>query len=113
MAFEKICSVDDVAAGGMGAFATADGTRVLLVRLDGGVMKAYYDRCPHQHVALSEGMLEANLLTCRAHEWQFDVSSGRGVNPETCTLAEYPVRISDRGVYVDVAVRAADRSPGG
>ena len=59
-----------------------EGLDVLLVRLNGFVY-AYENRCAHQGVALSEGRLEGNVLTCRAHHWQYDVRFGSGINPAT------------------------------
>ena len=103
MAFEKICTLDDIWEGDMAAFEADDGTDVLLVHADGGELKAFQAICPHQHFELIEGTLDDAVLTCRAHLWQFDANTGKGVNPADCALAEYPLRIDGDDVYVDVA----------
>lgn len=99
MSFTKVCTVDDVWEGEMEAF-TVDGQEILLVCAEGGEIKAFQGICPHQDIALSEGRFEGGKLICRAHLWQFDAKSGKGVNPSDCALAVYPVRIEGDDVYV-------------
>jgi len=103
MAFEKICTLDDVWEGEMSGFRTANGTEVLLVVLSGGDVRAVQSRCPHQDFSLLQARLEGHVLTCRAHLWQFDLRTGRGINPADCALAVYPTRVEGDDVYVDVA----------
>lgn len=102
MAFEKICTLDDVWEGEMAGFTCGDGTPVLLVVLEGGEVKAYQGHCPHQEIELAEGTLDGTLLTCAAHLWQFDVATGAGVNPASCRLAEYETKVVGDEVMVDV-----------
>lgn len=52
-----------------------EGEPVCLVRVQDGVF-AFDDCCPHRGTPLSEGSLEGNKLTCRAHTWEFDVRTG-------------------------------------
>jgi len=86
----------------MAGFETTDGTEVLLVHVDGGELKAFQNICPHQHFELTDGTLDGNVLTCRAHLWQFDMNSGKGVNPDDCALAVYPLKVDGDDVFVDV-----------
>jgi toluene monooxygenase system ferredoxin subunit len=79
-----------------------DGVAVLLVR-HGGEVFAYEDRCAHQGVPLSQGRLRGATLTCSAHEWQYDVCTGRGTNPQGVCLTRLPVRIVDDSIWVDPA----------
>ncbi|MDX2425557.1 MAG: Rieske 2Fe-2S domain-containing protein [Cycloclasticus sp.] len=102
MAFEKICTLDDVWEGDMDAFETLNGTQVLVLGVDGGDLKAFQAVCPHQEIDLVEGEFDGKVLTCKAHLWQFDVSSGKGLNPTDCQIAEYPVKIEGEDVLVDV-----------
>lgn len=102
MAFTRVCSLDELWEGEMESFEL-DGHEVLVVVLDGGTVRAYQGVCPHQDIPLVEGSFEGTLLVCRAHQWVFDASTGHGVNPGNCRLAEYPVRIDGDDVFVDTA----------
>ena len=79
----------------------AGGTRVLLVALDGAI-HAYEDKCAHLGVPLSKGKLAGRVLTCHAHEWQYDASTGEGLNPVCMRLKRFPVRMEGTDVFVDV-----------
>lgn len=102
MAFEKICTLDDVWEGEMAGFRTANGTEVLLAVLAGGEVRAVQSRCPHQDFSLLQARLEDHKLTCRAHLWSFDLRTGKGINPADCALAVYPTRVEGDDVFIDV-----------
>ncbi|MDD3443989.1 MAG: Rieske 2Fe-2S domain-containing protein [Zavarzinia sp.] len=103
MAFEKICSLDDVWEGEMEEFTTAEGRDVLVVCIEGGKIKAFQSMCPHQEIALIDGTFENGVITCKAHLWQFDSETGQGLNPTDCRIAEYPIKIDGDDVFIDVA----------
>ncbi len=102
MAFTKVCTLDDIWEGEMGAFE-ADGVPVLLVHVADEGIHAIQAYCPHQEVELVDGELEGRVLTCCMHLWEFDVVSGKGVNPEDTEVAKYAVKVEGEDVYVDVA----------
>jgi len=108
MAFQRACDLDDVWEGEMTQI-TVDGNEVLLVHLEGGELRAFDARCPHQSWPLAEGELDGTVLVCGAHGWTFDVRSGAGVNPSDCALRQYAVEVRDAAVWVDVG---ADLSEG-
>ena len=101
MAFQKVCTTEDVWEGEMQAY-TVDGTEIVIVHAPGAEWRAIQSVCPHQEVELVEGELEGRVLTCRMHLWQFDVLTGRGVNPEHAELALYPLKVEGDDIYVDV-----------
>ena len=78
-----------------------DGVPVLLVSLDDG-LRAYEDRCAHKGVALSAGRLSGARLVCAAHEWEYDVASGNGLNPTRACLRAFPVALEGDDILVDV-----------
>jgi toluene monooxygenase system ferredoxin subunit len=100
MTAHRVGSLVDLWAGDLVGVQVA-GARLLVVRL-GDDVHAYADRCAHLGVALSEGTLQGHVLTCAAHHWQYDVSTGCGINPATARLVRYPVRIEQGMIYVEV-----------
>lgn len=81
-----------------------EGEVVMLVHLLDGPVKAFQGMCPHQEVPLADGSWNADTgrLLCRGHNWEFDLSSGTGVNPSGCRLYEYPVRVVADEIVVGI-----------
>jgi toluene monooxygenase system ferredoxin subunit len=75
---------------------------ILLVHLVGGHIRAYQGYCPHQKTTLADGKVDGHILTCAAHSWQFDLSTGEGVNPKRCQLQRYPVKVEDSSISVGI-----------
>jgi len=95
---------------------TVQACTVLLVHLESGWV-AFEDRCAHLGVPLSDGRLEGHALTCSAHDWQYDLRTGQGINPCAARLKVIPLRIVDGDVWVDVSTlldqEASEGGPGG
>jgi nitrite reductase/ring-hydroxylating ferredoxin subunit len=101
MAWRTAMRQDDLWIGEM-AGVKLDRLPVLLVNVDGTVC-AYEDRCLHRAQPLSQGKLaDGRRLICRAHEWQYDACTGRGINPAGVALRRYDVRLADGEIQVDV-----------
>ncbi len=100
MGFTKVCTVDELWEGEMGAY-TVNGQEILLVCADGGEFKAFQGICPHQDIPLAEGKFDGTKLICRAHLWQFDAFTGQGINPDDCALAEYPVKVVGDDILIE------------
>ena len=100
MAFTKVASVDDLWSGEM-IGCLVNGRKVLLVKIE-ECTYAYEDRCAHLGVALSEGVLDGHVLICGAHHWEYDVRSGRGINPATACLTQFPIAVEAGDILVDV-----------
>jgi toluene monooxygenase system ferredoxin subunit len=100
MGFTKVCNLDDVWEGEMESF-TVNGHDVLLVCAEGGDVKAFQGICPHQDIPLVEGKFDGAKIICRAHLWQFNACNGKGINPDDCALAEYPVKVEGEEVFVE------------
>jgi nitrite reductase/ring-hydroxylating ferredoxin subunit len=58
-------------------------------------------RCPHSDAPLCAGDLDGPVVTCPMHQWQFDVTTGRGVNPADQAVRTYPVWVEGDQVYVE------------
>jgi len=94
-----VATLDDLWEGEMIDVQVGDAV-ILLVHLAGGDIRAYQGNCPHQKTPLLDGELEGRILTCAAHLWQFDLSTGEGVNPKSCRLDRYDVKIEDAAISV-------------
>jgi toluene monooxygenase system ferredoxin subunit len=101
MAFQRVCSLDEVWEGEMQVFTLA-GEDVLVVNAGEGVVRAFDAICPHQDTALIDGTLEGRILTCPAHLWQFDVATGEGVNPTGCRMKQYSTRLEGDDILIDL-----------
>lgn len=109
--FVVVAADDELWDGEMESY-DIDGTEVLVVKVD-GEHYAYHGVCPHQSFSLVDGSLEGNELTCRAHEWTFDVTTGAGLNPRDTCLIRHAVRVSDGSVCVSRRPVPRDAPPTG
>jgi toluene monooxygenase system ferredoxin subunit len=100
MAFRKVAAVDNLWSGEMMALE-CEGHPVLLVNVDGSI-HAYADVCPHLRTRLSQGSLRRNVLACSTHGWEFDVSTGQGINPRAACLESFAVKVENGDIFVDV-----------
>ena len=78
------------------------GQRILLIRTGEGVF-ACEDRCCHLGSSLRQGALEGHVLHCPLHDWQYDVRTGQGVNPESACLKIFPIKVEGSHIYIDLA----------
>jgi toluene monooxygenase system ferredoxin subunit len=101
--WRRLTALDELWSGEMRA-AGVEGQPVLLINLDGRVL-AFEDRCAHQGVPLSKGRLAAGVLTCGAHEWQYDAATGRCLNPCGVALKTFPVEVRDGEIWVELTER--------
>lgn len=102
MRYTTVCKYRNLGEGEMVPF-TVDGREILLVWPDGGELKAFQGACPHQNGALKYGGFNGRIITCTLHNWVFDARTGLGLSPTGCALEEYPLRIEDGMVQVDLS----------
>jgi toluene monooxygenase system ferredoxin subunit len=57
--------------------------------------------CPHQEVALCEGLYDGSVLTCHQHLWQWDIRTGAPMGLAELPLELYKVSVDDGAVYID------------
>ena len=97
----RVASIHDIPEG--------TGREMLLGRIPivvwniAGRFHATAARCPHEDAPLCIGSLEGTVVTCPMHGWQFDVTTGQGVNPPDRRLRPYPVHVDDESIYIDTA----------
>ena len=100
MTLRKIASLEDLWSGEMLALELG-GNSILLVNIDDHIY-AYDNACPHQKSRLNEGTLIGKTLRCARHHWEFDVCTGRGINPESACLKAFPVSIEGRDILFNL-----------
>ena len=105
MTFTRACALDDV--------PTDEALKVTLGRYDVAVARygdevfAIQDQCSHAAVALSEGEVVSDGVSCQIECWlhgsMFDLRTGKPTNlPATEPVATFPVEVRGTDVYVDV-----------
>ena len=100
MAFSKVAALDDLWSGEMTSLEI-EGRHVLLVNIEGHV-RAYLDECPHKRTPLSLGLLRGRTLACATHQWEFDVRTGKGINPADACLESLDVRLENGDILLEV-----------
>jgi nitrite reductase/ring-hydroxylating ferredoxin subunit len=78
-----------------------DATQIAVFRLEDGALHAVDNRCPHEGYPLAQGTVTGNTLTCKWHNFKFDLRDG------ACLLGEeavrrYPLRVVEGVVEVDL-----------
>jgi toluene monooxygenase system ferredoxin subunit len=100
MTLRKVASLDDLWSGEMIGLDVG-GNSVLIVNVDDRIY-AYADACPHQKSRLSEGNLIGRTIRCARHHWEFDVCTGRGINPQDACLKAIPVTLESHDILLDL-----------
>ena len=94
-----VCPRAQVPANGM-VECEAEGGLKLLVANAGDEYFAYQAMCPHQDVALCEGLYDGSVLTCHQHLWQWDIRTGAPIGLAEAPLESFPVQIEGDAIYV-------------
>ncbi|ODV11527.1 MAG: nitrite reductase [Thiobacillus sp. 63-78] len=63
---------------------------------------ALEDRCPHKGGPLSQGIVHGKKVTCPLHGWNVELDSGCAAAPDEGCAREFPVRIEDGRVWLDL-----------
>jgi toluene monooxygenase system ferredoxin subunit len=100
MTLRRVSSLEDLWSGEMMSLEV-DGSDILLINVHGCIY-AYSNACPHQKSRLSEGSLLGSTLRCARHQWEFDVCTGQGVNPQSATLKAFPVIVEGGDILLDL-----------
>ena len=98
--WKRVCRSEDVPANGMKEFPV-NGTSVLIVHT-GQAFVAYQAMCPHEAVALADGVHDGCVLTCLEHLWQFDLATGAPMGDATVGLKSYPLKQERGELYVQL-----------
>lgn len=102
--FVEVAQLEQIASGNSKLVYIGERS-IALFNVD-GMIYAIDDSCLHQGSSLAQGRLNGKILTCRAHGWKYDVTTGSlTLNPEQ-RVASYPVKIIDGKILVDASKNA-------
>ena len=96
--FVRIAGTDDVKPG-HGLVAEVNGKALAVFNVD-GQFHVIDNTCVHRGGPLGEGELEANVVTCPWHGWQFDVTTGVLIQDPTVGVTRHDTRIVGDEVQV-------------
>ena len=99
--FAKACDLSELVEGKYDV-AVVNRTLCLIIWPDGGQPKAFQGMCPHMKEPLADARFDGKNLECHHHDWLFDGTTGKCLKGKPCTLAEYPTKVEDGVVMVDV-----------
>ena len=100
MAYERVCSLDEV-KDDQGLAVTLGGDEIVIAR-NGDEVFALQNECSHAAVALSEGDVADCQIECWLHGSMFDLRTGKPTNlPATEPVATVPIEVRGTDVYVD------------
>jgi toluene monooxygenase system ferredoxin subunit len=102
MAYQTLCKQRYLGEGETVPFQL-DGREIIVMWPDGGEPHAYKAVCPHDKQSLvNNSDFNGRILICTVHGWVFDGRNGKGLDPEGCKLDEYPLRVVDGQVEIDL-----------
>ncbi len=97
--WRTVCRLAEVPQSGMKEFTVDDSSRILIVH-SGSEYFAYQAQCPHEAVALEQGIHDGAVLTCLEHLWQFDVRTGAPLGDAETRLTGYRLKQEDEALHV-------------
>jgi 3-phenylpropionate/trans-cinnamate dioxygenase ferredoxin subunit len=74
---------------------------VALFNVEGQVF-ATSDACAHAGASLGSGKLRGTTVTCRAHGFCYDITTGQCTNIPGLRIASYPVKVVEGKIFVAV-----------
>jgi len=99
MTRKLICKIAEIPANGLKE-CEAEGGLKLLVANSGNEYFAVQAMCPHQDVALCEGLFDGSVLTCHQHLWQWDIRTGAPMGLAEAPLERYDVTVEGDAIFV-------------
>jgi nitrite reductase/ring-hydroxylating ferredoxin subunit len=98
--FVKVGMLQDLAPGSAKAVEIA-GKAIALYNVDGALF-ATDNTCPHRGGPLGEGELDAGVITCPWHGFQYDVKSGKCLTNPALGISCHAVRRDGDNILVEV-----------
>lgn len=87
----SVAKASDVGEGEM-LEVDLDGKPIAIAHV-AGRFYALAGECPHQGGPIAEGELEGTLVTCPWHNFRFDFTTGRTLDPPIGNCAKFEIRL--------------------
>lgn len=98
--FIEVGRVEQVPAGTGTTFTVAE--KQIAVFNVNDTLYAIADNCLHRGSSLGSGKLDGKVVTCRAHGWRFDVTTGNTMHVPDYGVVTYPVKVEDGKILISV-----------
>src|SRR5258706_6641628 len=107
MSRRLVCRVAEIPQNGLKECVVEGGLK-LVVANAGGEFFGYQATCPHQDVALCEGLFDGSTLTCHMHLWQWDIRTGAPLGIAEAPLQRYALAREGDALYLGSEATALD-----
>jgi nitrite reductase/ring-hydroxylating ferredoxin subunit len=85
---------------GTGKELTLEGRIIALFNVEGEFF-AMDGICAHAGGPVGKGQLQANIVTCPWHGWQYDVRSGENCLNESIRQQKFPVSVEGEEIFIE------------
>lgn len=100
MAFQKLCTLDNLTEGQGREFLV--GSRIVAVFRVGRQVFSLDGLCAHQGGPIAKGRLDGFCVTCPWHGWQYDVTNGTHLLSQKKLLESIPTEVRGDEVWIDL-----------
>jgi nitrite reductase/ring-hydroxylating ferredoxin subunit len=94
----EVARLDQIPDGASACF-TVGGTEIAIFNVGGSIF-AMDDSCLHKGASLASGELDGKIVTCRAHGWRYDVTTGSTLNSPGYGVTSYATKVVDGTIFV-------------
>jgi len=98
--FVKVATLQELPPGT--AKAVEIGSQAIALHNVDGAVFATANTCPHRGGPLGEGDLDAGVITCPWHGFQYDVKSGKCLTNAALSISCHAVRLDGDNILVEV-----------
>lgn len=96
----KICKETEIKEGGARTMRVL-ARSVAVFRINGNLYGLEAD-CKHMRASIASGKIEGTIVTCPAHGWRYDITTGDCLNEPWAKLKTYGIDIEDGNVYITI-----------
>jgi nitrite reductase/ring-hydroxylating ferredoxin subunit len=99
--FVEVADLDQIKPGAS-LLVRVDRESIALFNVDGTIY-AISDSCAHAGASLAAGKIDGKFVTCRAHGFRYDVTTGYvGGDSEAFAVTSFPIKVIDGKVLLSI-----------